>query len=77
MHVHEFVTQGELRAIGDTAASHGGPLLVQGFTVSQVVHGYGDVCQALTELAQETNAAITTDEFHTLTGAWTTPSPKR
>lgn len=55
-----------LQAIGDTAAIHGGHLLEQGFTVSQVVHGYGDVCQALTELAQETEAAITTEEFHTL-----------
>jgi signal transduction histidine kinase len=56
----------DLRAIGDTAAIHGGHLLEQGFTVSQVVHGYGDVCQALTELAQETDAAITTEEFHIL-----------
>ena len=55
-----------MQAIGDTAATHGGRLLEQGFTISQVVHGYGDVCQALTELAQETDAAITTDEFHTL-----------
>ena len=59
---------GDLRAIGDTAAIHGGHLLEQGFTVSQVVHGYGDVCQALTELAQETGAAITMEEFHTLNG---------
>ena len=56
----------ELQAIGDTAAIHGGHLLEQGFTVSQVVHGYGDVCQALTELALETHASITTEEFHTL-----------
>jgi signal transduction histidine kinase len=59
-------TPTELQAIGDTAAIHGGHLLEQGFTVSQVVHGYGDVCQALTELAQETDASITTEEFHTL-----------
>ena len=25
----------------------------RGFTVSQVVHDYGDVCQAITELAVE------------------------
>jgi signal transduction histidine kinase len=61
-------TPGDLQAIGDTAAIHGGHLLGQGFTVSQVVHGYGDVCQALTELAQETGAAITVEEFHTLNG---------
>jgi signal transduction histidine kinase len=56
------------RAIGDTATIHGGRLLQEGFTISQVVHGYGDVCQALTELAQETDAPITTEEFHTLNG---------
>jgi signal transduction histidine kinase len=55
-----------LQAIGDSATIHGGHLLAQGFTISQVVHGYGDVCQAVTELAQETDAAITTDEFHAL-----------
>ena len=37
-----------------------------GFTVSQVVHDYGDICQAITELAIEQNAPITTDEFRTL-----------
>lgn len=31
-----------------------------------MVYDYGDVCQAVTELADETNAPITTDEFHTL-----------
>jgi signal transduction histidine kinase len=57
-----------LHAIGETATIHGGHLQEQGFTISQVVHGYGDVCQVLTELAQETDAAITIDEFHTLNG---------
>jgi signal transduction histidine kinase len=45
------------------AARHGGDLLRMGFSVSQVVHGYGDVCQAVTELAIERNASIATDEF--------------
>jgi signal transduction histidine kinase len=53
-------------AIGQTATIHGEGLLRQGFSISQVVHGYGDVCQAVTELAQETDAPITTDEFRTL-----------
>jgi hypothetical protein len=35
-------------------------------TVSQVVHAYGDVCQAVTELAVERQAAISTDDFRTL-----------
>ena len=56
----------DMKAIGDTATLHGGHLQEQGFTVSQVVLGYGDVCQALTELAQETDAAITIEEFRTL-----------
>ena len=49
-----------------SAVEHGHDLLVQGFTVSQVVHDYGDVCQAITELAVETNALISTEEFQTL-----------
>ncbi len=48
------------------ASMHGGDLLNKGFTIAQVVHDYGDVCQAVTELAEETNEPITTDEFHTL-----------
>jgi len=53
-------------AIEKSATRHGGELLAMGFTVSQVVHGYGDVCQAITQLAEETNAPITVDEFNTL-----------
>ena len=52
--------------IGMTAAKHGEELLGQGFTVDQVVHDYGDLCQAVTELAGEQNAAVTIDEFRTL-----------
>jgi hypothetical protein len=40
--------------------------LLQGFTVGQVVHGYGDVCQSVTDLAMETSAPISTDDFRTL-----------
>jgi signal transduction histidine kinase len=48
------------------ATKHGNDMLRLGFTVSQVVHDYGNVCQAVTELAFELNAQITVDEFHTL-----------
>jgi hypothetical protein len=48
-----------------TAALHGKVLLREGYTVDQVVHGYGDLCQAVTELAKEKNAPVTVDEFHT------------
>ena len=49
-----------------SAAHHGRDLLLQGFTVSQVVHDYGDVCQSITELAMETDAPISADDFRTL-----------
>jgi signal transduction histidine kinase len=54
------------RTIMVGASLHGVDLLKRGFTVAQVVHDYGDVCQAVTELADETHEPITTDEFHTL-----------
>jgi signal transduction histidine kinase len=52
--------------ISGSAIKHGHDLLCQGFTVSQVVHDYGDVCQAITELAVEVHAPISTDDFGTL-----------
>jgi hypothetical protein len=52
--------------ISATALQHGHSLLLRGFTVSQVVHDYGDVCQAITELAVEGDAPITADDFRTL-----------
>lgn len=51
--------------MGANAAQHGGALLRMGFTVSQVVHGYGDVCQAVTEVALESGTPISTDDFRT------------
>ena len=54
--------------IGRSAVLHGHDLLLQGFTVSQVVHDYGDVCQSITELAMETNAPISTEDFRLLNG---------
>ena len=53
-------------AIGSGATKHGGHLRAEGFTVSQVVHAYGDVCQAITELAFEREKAIGSEEFQTL-----------
>jgi len=52
--------------ISRSAVLHGHHLLLQGFTVSQVVHDYGDVCQSITDLAVETEATITSDDFRTL-----------
>jgi signal transduction histidine kinase len=55
-------------AIGAGATRHGRDLIALGFTVSQVVHDYGDICQAITQLAIEHQAPITTDEFKMLNG---------
>lgn len=55
-----------LSEIGDTAGRHGRALLERGFTVEQVVHDYGDLCQAITDLAIELDADIAIDEFRTL-----------
>jgi signal transduction histidine kinase len=52
--------------ISRSAIQNGHDLLLQGYTVSQVVHNYGDVCQAITELALETEAPIGTDDFRML-----------
>ena len=49
-----------------SALLHGHDLRLQGFTVSQVVHDYGDVCQSITELAGEFQAPITVDDFRLL-----------
>ena len=53
-------------AIEESATAHGAELLAMGFTVSQVVHGYGDVCQVVTQMADEADAPITTHEFKIL-----------
>ncbi|TMQ03225.1 MAG: HAMP domain-containing histidine kinase [Deltaproteobacteria bacterium] len=48
------------------AVQHGGDLLRCGFTIAQVVHDYGDVCQTITELAIECNAPLSTEELRAL-----------
>ncbi len=53
-------------AISRSAVQHGNDLQRLGFTVSQVVHDYGDVCQAITELAVQKDAPISTDDFRML-----------
>jgi hypothetical protein len=52
--------------IGRAAALHGAELLRIGYTVDQVVHDYGDVCQSVTALAVEEQKIISSDEFRTL-----------
>lgn len=52
--------------IGVGATAHGKALLELGYTVDQVVHDYGDLCQAITELALERGAPFAVNEFKTL-----------
>ena len=49
-----------------TAGRHGVDLLRMGLSVAQVVHDYGAVCQAITELAITKKAPISPEEFQTL-----------
>ena len=60
-HGHEAALE-----MGISAAAYGRQLLELGFTPDQVVHDYGDVCQAVTDLACEREAPIATEEFRTL-----------
>lgn len=55
-----------LSQIGVSATAHGASLLGLGYSVDQVVHDYGDLCQAITDLAFERDAPFTVDEFRTL-----------
>ena len=55
-----------LSEIGVSAAAHGKELLKLDYTVDQVVHDYGDLCQAITDLAFERDAPFSIDEFRTL-----------
>jgi len=55
-----------LSEMGVSAAAHGKALLELDYTVDQVVHDYGDLCQAVTDLAFQRDAPFTVDEFRTL-----------
>jgi signal transduction histidine kinase len=55
-----------LSEIGAAAALHGCELQQHGYTLEQVVHDYGDVCQAITDLAFERSEQVEIDEFRIL-----------
>jgi hypothetical protein len=56
----------QTHAIATGASAHGADILRQGGSASHVVHGYGDVCQSITDLAVETDVSIDTGSFRTL-----------
>jgi signal transduction histidine kinase len=51
-------------SIESAASGHGRARLDRGFTIAQVVHDYGDLCDAVTELAVEMKLPISATEFH-------------
>ena len=53
--------------LATSATKHGNDMLRRGYTIAQVVHDYGDICQAVTELASEQGKKhFDTRDFHTL-----------
>lgn len=55
-----------LSQIGISAAAHGKQLLALDYSIDHVVHDYGDLCQAITDLAFERDAPFEINEFRTL-----------
>lgn len=58
--------QSEHSELGESATKHGRELSDHGYTIEQVVHDYGDLCQAITDLAFELGEHIEVHEFRTL-----------
>lgn len=58
--------QPTLSEMGESAAAHGRELLEHGYTVDELVHDYGDLCQSITGLALERDHPFTLEEFRTL-----------
>lgn len=51
--------------VGPVATLHGRHLLQEGYTIERVIRDYGDVCQAVTNLAVEMGESISAREFRT------------
>lgn len=60
---HGVSKTGEIRK---SATAHGRAMFARGFTVSQVVHDYGNICQSITDLIVELKAPLSADDFRTL-----------
>ena len=58
--------QGTIDGMCNLGTQHGHDLLGRGFTLSDVVHDYGDICQAITGLAVELDAPMHTGDFRVL-----------
>ncbi len=60
------VSFGDESKILNTSGFHGKEMLRLGYTLSHVVHAYGAMCQAITEVASILHAPMTALEFHNL-----------
>jgi signal transduction histidine kinase len=54
--------------MGQDAVKHGEEMLRRGFTVAQLVHDYGAVCQSITQLAAKQEAVISPEDYRSLNG---------
>jgi signal transduction histidine kinase len=52
--------------VGDAAVLNGSNAFRHGVAIEQVVHGYGDLCQAVTSMAYEKGQPIKAEEFRSL-----------
>jgi signal transduction histidine kinase len=66
LRAHELRGTASNPQVGKTAEHHGACRMRTGFTVDQLVHDYGDVCQAITELAVDLDKTIAADDFRML-----------
>jgi len=71
-HLTQALLHGRPRSVAarqqmeEDAARHGQEMLRQGFTVGQLVHNYGAVCQAITQLAGERGAMFSAEDYSML-----------
>lgn len=61
--LHQVVDHKDLKESGGL---HGDHLYDQGITIAQVINSYGDICQVITGLATDREAAIAPGEFQIL-----------
>lgn len=52
--------------LGVSAGIHGAELLTLGYSINEVVHDYGDLCQAVSDLSIDLDEKFEIDEFRTL-----------
>jgi signal transduction histidine kinase len=60
------VDKTQLTEIDHIAAQHGMEMLGRGLSVDSVIHEYGDLCQAITQLAQRSGTPISAKDFELL-----------